>query len=133
GDQHGNHGGGADELRGALVAKDGVIPVVTAGDQILAGFVFGEKAEAVAEVPAAGTLAEIATDGGGVADLRAGSFVEGIRQSGKVLDDGSVVGEIGEGGERADAKTVRGGSNTLQLSNVLQIHQAFGMGNVILH
>ena len=56
---------------GAFVAEDGMVAVFAAGHQGHAA-VFAEQAEAVAEVPAARTLAEIAADRAHITDLLAG-------------------------------------------------------------
>ena len=71
GDERRPEGGGADEV-GRPVGEDGVELVLSGGDERFAVGAFGQEAEAAAEVPAAGPLAEVAGDGAHVAQLRAG-------------------------------------------------------------
>ena len=78
--QYWNNRGRADELCRTVVAEDRVIAILACSDQIFAGSSFGQKAEAAAEIPAARTLAQVASKRGHVANLRAGGVVEGFRQ-----------------------------------------------------
>src|SRR5207247_9113731 len=70
--------GWADELGRTVVAEDGVVTIVAFRNQVFSRFVFGEQAEPIAEVPAAGTLAQVAAERCHVAYLGAGGFVRGF-------------------------------------------------------
>ena len=135
GDERGRDAGGRDEVRRTVVAEDGVIAVVTIGDQRLAALlVFGQQAEAVAEIPAARALAEVAAHGRHVADLRAGGVFGDGGERRVVLADVGVVGEVGDASQRADAQPgARVVADAVQTGDRLDVDQALGGDDVVLH
>src|SRR5207245_5719865 len=78
--EHRRNSRGADEFCRAIIAEDRVIPVVALYDQFFAGFVFGQKTETVAKIPAAWPLTEVPTESRHISNLRASRFDQCLGQ-----------------------------------------------------
>ena len=84
-DQGGTQARSTDEVSRAAVSQDGVILVLAIGNQRLAALVLRQQPEALAEIPAARPLAQIAADRPHVPDLRAGDSHRRVCSDGKFL------------------------------------------------
>src|SRR5438093_2188628 len=84
-------------------------------------------------VPAAGPLAQVAANRTHVADLRAGDSSRGRRQRWKAFANVSVLEQLVQRDDRADAETRFGVLNPAQLFDVLNVDDALGRGEVLLH
>ena len=131
GDQRRAQAGGRDEL-GRSGREDGVILVLAIGDEALAVF-SAEEAEAVAEVPAARALRQVAADGSHVADLRRRDAAGGGGERRILGADGRVFQHIFNGGGGADAQSAGCLRDALEFLKVLDIDQALGLHQVFLH
>jgi hypothetical protein len=108
--------------------------VFSIGNQRFAGGVLSQQSMAVAEVPAAGSLAEVAADGAGIAELRAGHPRGSLGQGRIFLLNGGAFEELLQGDQRSDAETGCGSRpDTLQFLDSLDVYEPPGPADIILH
>jgi hypothetical protein len=124
--------GRVHEVGGPVVAKNGVILIFSAGYQRFTAGVLREQAEAITEIPAAGTLAEIAGDRSHRSHLRAGDTGRGLRQRGIVPGDGAMGAQLLDRNQRAEGHTLLDRADALQLAYAFHVDQTLGLLDVIL-
>ena len=122
---------GADEFGFAGVAKDGVVTVVAGGDERFA-VLLREQAVAVAVIPAARSLAEVAADGAGGEQLRAGDVFHGGGQRGEMLLHAGVASQFAHGRHGADGERAFAGLDALEALDGLEADDALGGGEALL-
>src|SRR5262249_62344212 len=94
-----------------------------------AGAVAGQTG---AIVPAARVLGDVAADGGGIADLRAGHPAGCIGEHLELFADHFAVGDFRECRERTDFDPVGGLADTLKLHDAAEIHHDLGPLHAVL-
>src|SRR5512146_2979158 len=102
----------------AGAAEQAVVVVLTGGGETCVS-AFAQAVEVATEIPAARTLAEIASDGALVAQLWSGDRMCGFGQHGIAFADCRMRGDLGKRGHRADAET-----SVVQRSDALQFGDA---------
>src|SRR3989338_10632375 len=111
-----------------------MIPVVSVREQRLAGFVLGQESEAVAEIPAAGPLAEVSSQRAAIAHLRAGNTFDRLNQAGIRLPGLGVLAELFERDQRARAQTgARAVLDAGPLADSLDVPHPAGRDYMVLH
>ena len=99
GDQYRHNRRWADEPGRTIIAENRMIAVIALFHEFLARLVFRKKAKAVAEIPAAGALAEISAHRGHVANLRAGGFVHSFGKCRIFFSNARVLRDFCQGRE----------------------------------
>src|SRR5260221_11727706 len=115
-----------------MIAEDGVVAIVALEHQRFS-ILLRQQAMAAAEIPTTRTLAKISADGCDVADLRAGRFTRGRSQHGVLmlyLSRGGDSIQRNKGAQMCRAALV---GDDMQTSRMLDVHQAFGRGDLIFH
>ena len=132
GHQHRRQRRRAHEIGRPLVAQDGVIAVVAVRDHRLA-VLQGEQAEAVAVVPAARTLQQIAAEGRHVADLRPRQPA-GRGGDRRILEAQRRVGrQVVQHRESADPQSAALAAHAGEPRDPLQADQPLGGLDAVLH
>src|SRR5207245_5286837 len=102
-----------------------VVAVFALGHQRPATLIARQQAKATAKIPAARALAEVASDGAHVANLRAGDARRSLRQ-GRVFVHGLARAQLFQRHERPDVDTLRGPADSAQLARPLVLTTRLG-------
>ena len=123
---------GAGGLRHLRRAEDGVVAVFahhcTAEVAVLAGAVYlAAEDVGVAIVPAAHVLADVARDGGGVAQVRGRDASGGVGHGGPAALHHVALGDVPEGGRGAYVQAVLAALDLVEAGDALEAYDGLGI------